>query len=168
MMNRSRDGRAFTLLELMVTVTLMAIVIGITTVGPSRLTDQARLRAAASQISAVYRLGACLASRSGTPRIMLLDHRGCRVKKPIYRAGRWEWSAGPRIDLDRKVNIMRVFPWDHGNKNAELEPPWELAVNSGIASPDFGMLLRLNNGLSATIKLDGYTGVTTIEAVHYE
>ena len=168
MMKLSGDDRAFTLLELLVTVTLMAIVIGIATVGPSHLTDRARLRAAASQISTVYRLSACLASRSGRPQTVLLDHHGCRVKKPVYRAGRWEWSAGPRIDLDRKVNIMHVFPWDQGNENANLEPPWELAANSGIASPDFGMLLQLDNGLRATIKLDGYTGEITVEAVGNE
>ena len=162
-MTNTMSRQAFTLLEVMAVVTLLAITVGIATVGASGLADEARVSTAVSQIGSVYRLAACEATRSGLPRLLELGRHGCVVKKPVYRDDLWIWSSAPQISLIRGITIVRVFPLQGEDATAPSDPPWEILISPGPKDTGYGLVLQLGNAIRARCVLDGLAGARVLE-----
>jgi hypothetical protein len=154
--------------------TLMALAVGVSTVGLAGMSDVGRLEAAAAQVGAVVRLASCAATRSGVPRVVQFDQRGCAVKKPVYRDGQWEWATSPRISLVSKVQITGVFTQGEDADAGRSGPPWAIA-DAGRSGPPWAIAIQpgvphrcsvrfdLANGKRAIARIDGVTGVAQLE-----
>ena len=88
-----RRPAAFSLLELMVATTLMAMAIGIATVNGAGMSEAARTGAAARKIGAVYRMAMAGAARSGFPHRVVLGERSCEIWRPEKKEGDWRWRT---------------------------------------------------------------------------
>ena len=164
-MSRAARRAAFTLLELVAVITLLALTVGVSTIGLAGLSDEGKLEAAASQIGAVVRIASCAATRSGKPRMLQFDHRGYVVKKPVRRDGQWAWSSAPRTDLVSRVRITNVFPSSEGPDTRRSGPPWMMVVHPGALHCRRGFQLELANGKQGIVGIDGLTAIARIELV---
>lgn len=154
-MSHRRHG--FTLLELMVVVTLMAVAIGMVTVNAQALSDAARLRSAASVLTSVYDLARTEASASGLPRSLLIDARGCLVGEPVLREEVWSWDYKPRITLPARVRVKSISPAITGGVVWEDREPWRLVIVPGDFGTNSLCMLSLSNGTSGVFHLGDAT-----------
>ena len=60
--------QGYSLIELMVVVTLVGVFVGLGALNMHGVSDAAQLQAAADQVATAYRLAQAEAARSGTPR----------------------------------------------------------------------------------------------------
>lgn len=100
------ERRAFTLIELLVVLALISLAAGMTIVQLDGLSGSSRLRAAASQHSAAVRLARIQAMSSGEPRQIDYGAAGLSMRRPIHRAGRWEWDDGMHFEIPSQVSLV--------------------------------------------------------------
>ena len=156
--------RAFTLLELMVVITLLAMTVGVTTIGMRAVTDEARLQSAVDRIVATYRLARCEATYSGRPRLLQIDATSIRIRKPTFREDRWSWSNPPPISLGSKIRVLKI------TNNAErasdlMRGPWQLTVQPGARRGLYRMVLQLGDRLRVAAVIDGSDDCVVFERV---
>ncbi|MGD2109476.1 MAG: prepilin-type N-terminal cleavage/methylation domain-containing protein [Phycisphaerae bacterium] len=162
-MSGSVKKSGLTLLELVIVMTLMALAVGVSTIGLPGLSDQGRLESAAAQLGNVIRLASCTATRSGLPRMLAFDDHGCTVKKPVRRDGTWAWSSGSRIDLIPKVRITGVSDDGADRDRRAPQPPWMVLVQPGTRHVRHVFTLELSNGKRAAARTDALTGLAQVE-----
>ena len=100
--------RAYSLLELMAVVAVIALCVGIGVVNMQGVSDAGKLQAAADQIAAAYRLALVESTRSGRPIQLAMTRTSCAIRKPILSDGEWQWAAGAKFDVPDSLVIARV------------------------------------------------------------
>ncbi len=83
-------ARAFTLIELMVVATLLAIAVASVALHAGDITTHGRLRAAASQLANTHRLARIEAIGSGEPRRLVFEAARIVLQEPVLEARRWQ------------------------------------------------------------------------------
>jgi len=152
-MRTRQRGRAVTLLELMAVITLLSLGVGLTTLNTRGASDMSRLRAAALQIGAVYRLAALEATRSGMPRALLLEPTQIAVKKPAHLDGAWRWSVSPPVALVRKVRIVDAYPAGGVPGRLGAQMGWEIAVEPRDADTGWAVVLTTSRNTQETVHI---------------
>lgn len=99
---------AFTLVELMVATTLLAVAVGVTTLGMPGATTEQQLQTAATKIASAIRLATAEAKRSSRPHVLVLEGNTCRIERPIFRDNHWRWDGSVRFALPEKVSVSAV------------------------------------------------------------
>lgn len=158
--------RGFTLLELLVVLTLMTVTIGIATISVGGMTDQARIYAAATRIGTAYRLAAFDSARSGLPHMLQLDRKNCRVAQPVWREEAWSWSSGPSFEMPGKVRLVGVKRTATTDEELMIEPPWQIAVPPGVRNVPYAFVLRVGNRVQGLAVIDALTGTPTVRMVN--
>jgi|GEM_PF-3441003 len=167
-MARSRPASAFTLLELVVVVTLITLAIGWTTLDLQGVADRAALQTAAAQIAAIQRTVSQAASTSGMPRKLAWSPRGCTVYRPQWVESQWRWVAGPRFELVRRVELRNVTGVSPGVSGDSAGPPWGVTVSPGNITMDRDFELMTRHGVAGTVHLDGFWKTASLEMADTE
>lgn len=122
-----RRASAFTLVELLVVVTLMTIAVGMAALRLDGLTASGRLQSAGAQIGALVRLTQSHAQTSGTPRMVeyLIHQDRVVVRSAIEQHGTWAWDEGREYNTGTKVSIERVLvegeqDWDGSSSRCAI------------------------------------------------
>lgn len=160
---RAQPRISFTLIELMVVVTLITIAIGWATVDLQGVSERTRLRAAATQIGAVHRMAAMAASTSSLPRRMRWDSRSCRVAKPVFKNGEWAWGSEVRFDLVDRVRIRSVGAKPQRKAKTPTGPPWEFVIAPGDTSMTYDFALATTRGVGGAVRVDMFRGVESLQ-----
>lgn len=111
----------FTLLELLVVTSLMAVAVSAVVVRMDGLTDHGRLRSAAVQIGSLLNLTQVQARTGGMPRLLeyLAETDRVTVRSPRRNDGRWEWSDPIEYRTATGVRIISVLV--EGEDPAEID-----------------------------------------------
>jgi len=149
---------AFTLVELMVVATLLALAVGVATVNFHGMSDAARLSAAATQIGSLYRVASSSAKRSGLPRMLRFGSHECLLAQSVRQEGEWTWSEGAAIALVSRVGIVDVRSGTPDEKTTSDGPPWLVMLTPGGIQNDLVLFLALPSGARGRLQVDGYTG----------
>ena len=162
-MGRRRYISSFTLLELIVVVTLLTIAVGFATVNLRGFSDRARLHAAATQIGSFYRVARLSALRSGMPCVLRFNRRECTLATPNEQEGQWVWSDESQITLVGKVGIVDVqTTWLEDEREAG-DSPWRVMLIPGDMNRDFQVSIVTSSGVRASVYVDGYTGAEEVQ-----
>jgi prepilin-type N-terminal cleavage/methylation domain-containing protein len=153
----------FTLLELTAVVTLMAVAVAMVTINAQGLSDDARLRAAASQIASVVGLAETQATASGMPRLLVPCTEGVVVHEPVCIEGRWEWSPGVTVRLPEKVNAFPVSD-RNGRRSMDWSPPAGLVIRPGTSWEEWEFQLMLSNGAERNVTVNALTGIVRFDS----
>lgn len=118
---------AFTLLELLIVVTLMMAAVGMTVFRLDGLSDTSRLRSAAMQMASLLRLTQTQARTSGSPRLVeyAIDSDRVLVRAPQMQDDVWEWDAGVEYLTVTGVHVQRVLVEGAGE---ETEPDKKFSI----------------------------------------
>ena len=155
---RVQPRPAFTLLELVVVVTLITMAIGWATVDLQGVSERTRLRAAATQIGAVHRMAVMAASTSSMPRKIRWDSRSCTIAKPVFKEGQWVWGSDVKFDLVNRVRIRSVRPNPRLDAASLTGPPWEFVVAPGEMSMTYDFALETTHAVRGTVRVDSFRG----------
>ena len=101
---------AFTLIELVVVIALMAAAVGVAVVRLDGLTQRGRLRAGLRQIAAVHSLARWQAITSGQARSIVYQRgaNSCTLQRPGIGSGRWTWVGSVPTVLGHRVTVERI------------------------------------------------------------
>lgn len=153
------QGRpSFTLIELVVVVTLITIAIGWATVDLQGVSERTRLRAAATQTGAVLRMVAAAASTSSMPRRMRWDTRSCNVAKPVFKEGEWGWGAEVKFDIVDRVRIRSVEARPRRKAKTPAGLPWEFVIAPGDTSMTYVFELETTHAVRGEVSVDMFRG----------
>lgn len=124
-MPRRSSQTGFTLVELLVVITLMSLAVGMTVFRLDGVSAHGRLRSTATQLAAVLHLARTEAQASGTPRLLEYqpDARQVVARRPTVQDGTWEWGTGIHYELSTRVPIVRVTV--EGDRESEGEDQQE-------------------------------------------
>ena len=102
---------SFTLLELLVVVTLMSVAVGMVVFRLDGVSDTTRLRSSATQIGSLLRLTQIQARTSGSPRLFeyVTDRDRVVVRAPQTQEDGWRWDEGLEYSIGTGVRIRRVL-----------------------------------------------------------
>lgn len=154
---------AFTLIELVVVVTLITIAIGWATVDLQGVSERIRLRAAATQIGAIHRMAVMAASTSSLPRQVRWDARSCTVAKPVFKEGAWVWGSPVKFDLVNRVRIRSVGPSPRRDTAPPSGPPWEFVVAPGDTSMTYDFSIETTRAVRGTVRVDSFRGTESFQ-----
>lgn len=106
-----RIAFAFTLIELMVVVTLMAIAVATVTVRLDGWTTRGRLRSAAHQIGTFHHLAQLEATTSASPRRLVFPPAAshCLLQQPQRTGSYWTWSGGRALHWNDGTVLERLI-----------------------------------------------------------
>ena len=141
-------ARAFTLIELMVVATLLAIAVASVALHAGDITTRGRLRAAAGQLANVHRLARIEAIGSGRPRRLVFGAARIVLQEPVLDSRRWQWSDGRFLVLPRRVQIQLL---------SETKGSTSITVRGDGNSPDYTCVLTLDEARMA-VAVEGLTG----------
>ena len=111
-MNRTRSRVGFTLIELMVVITLMTLTVSAAVLRLDGLTARTRLESAGRRMMSVVKLARTEARTTGRPRLIeysVADAAEVSVRRPVRSGGTWSWGDAVSVPLDRAVRIERVL-----------------------------------------------------------
>ena len=148
---------AFTLLELLVAVTLLSTVLGITLLRMNGISDAARFQSAANMIASILRVACQEARLSGSPRLLSLEHDSDRIvlREPIQDGQEWRWGndrdflAAGGVGVDRLLFAVAI------SVEAQRAPSKTLRVDAAGRFPDCAVLLQLHGRYAAAILRNG-------------
>lgn len=156
-MTSERRRSAITLIELLAVSTLLAVSIGVTTLGVRGLSDRSRLASAARILAAAYRLAAADAARSGRPSSLRVSGSRCAVERPELHDGRVSWHAVAGWDFPRGVAV-RFLGASEVTVN-ESEPSSDrVMVTPGRVQDRLSVILELPDGVQARAFLEANAG----------
>jgi prepilin-type N-terminal cleavage/methylation domain-containing protein len=158
---------AFTLLELMVVLALMALTVGVTTVGMAGASDEARLLSAFDRIFASHHLARCEAAYSGRPRLLQIEATSVTVRKPIIEEGRFVWSTPPGISVGSGVRVLKVA-LSNSRTRYKTAGPWSLVVSPGSDVAAYSLTIELGTRLRASSLLGAEAYNVSFEKVNDE
>jgi type II secretory pathway pseudopilin PulG len=153
---------SFTLLEVLVAMTIIATATALVTLNHAGMTDAAQLRAAADQIGGLHRLSAARARAGGLPHVLVLRRHSIGVRWPVQQDGEWTWSQETMLDLPPKVSIDQL--WTRGGSTelpANAAESWMVPIRPG-GNANYRIRLRVSSGLQADVEIDGFTGVAEL------
>ncbi len=151
------DARAFTLIELMVVATLLAIAVASVALHAGDITTRGRLRAAASQLASAHRLARIEAIGSGRPRRLVFEAAWIVLQEPVLEARRWQWSDRRFLVLPRRVQIQ-LLP--------ETRTDSSITIRGDGNAPDYKCVLTLNEARMA-VAVEGLTGAVSLLPEEY-
>jgi prepilin-type N-terminal cleavage/methylation domain-containing protein len=141
---------AFTLVELMAVVTLLAIAVGVATVGLRDLSDEEKLSAAAGQLAAIVKASHVHTMTSGRPAALECAKDGCRMRRAMFRDGQWRWESGNLFALDSGVRIAPAsLGGTLGDSFRQEESTWTLPIRSADWTSSYDFQLSVPNGRRA-------------------
>lgn len=145
-------ARAFTLIELMVVATLLAIAVASVALHAGDITTRGRLRAAAGQLANAHRLARIEAIGSGRPRLLVFEAARIVLQEPVLESRRWQWADGRFLNLPRRVQIQ-LLP---GTERAG-----SITVRGDGNAPDYTCVLTLDEAHLA-VAVEGLTGAVSL------
>ncbi len=156
---RCKRAIGFTLLELMVVVTLMAVAVGLTVFRLDGLTETSRLRSGAAQLDALLRLTTTQARTSGQPRRVeyLRERDRVVVHAPRREGERWRWDEGAEYRIGTGIQVHRVLREGDGDMEAE-KGDHTVRIGADGRCPAHAVILKLHDRY-AVILLGGPGGV---------
>lgn len=146
------QARSFTLIELAVVATLLAIAVASVALHAGDITTRGRLRAAAGQLASAHRLARIEAIGSGRPRRLVFEAARIVLQEPVLEARRWQWSDGRFLVLPRRVQIQ-LLP--------DAERTTSITVRGDGNSPDYTCVLTLDEARMA-VAVEGLTGAVSL------
>jgi len=155
---RDQQRSAFTLIELVVVVTLITMAIGWATVDLQGVSERTRLQVAATQIGALHRMAVMAASTSSMPRQMRWDSRSCTIAKPVFKEGEWVWGSEVRFDLVSRVRIRSVRPSPRRDAASPTDPLWEFVLAPGDTSMTYEFAIETTHAVRGTVRVDTFRG----------
>ena len=107
----SLTSPAFTLVELLVVITLMSLAVSFAVFRLDGFSDSAGLRSAANQLASWVRLTQTQARTTGEPRLLEYGpkSRTLRVQRPLERNGAWTWNEGATFTANSSVSIHSLL-----------------------------------------------------------
>ena len=123
-MTRRVHRFGFTLIELVVVVSLMCVTVGMVVFRLDGVSDRGRLRSTATQMAVLLRLAQTQARTSGVPRLMRYHPSSDRVSihVPAEREGVWDWNEGLEFLTATGAGIERVLIEGHHLDGEEDRP----------------------------------------------
>jgi len=149
--------RGITLLEMLIVVTIIALLAGISYPSLSRSIESLRLNSAARQVAGFTNTAMSRAER-------LQDAVELMVSKADNSLEARSLSGGyrERIQLGRDIHIVSVQPESPAGDETDIRT---FVVYPGGAPPAFGIELENNDGRRRSIALDPITGAPQIKTV---
>ena len=154
------SARAFTLIELLAVITLVAIAVGIVTLRLDSFSEQGRIRAASRQIGTLIRLTQTDARTSGRSVILRYEigEPTVAVLRPRVEHDEVIWVRRPGIDLTGSVTIAAV-----AGTSTKEKPDVDMD-HVDVRIPPHGLFhshrvwLALSEYRQAEVRVDGVTG----------
>ena len=146
------DARAFTLIELTVVATLLAIAVASVALHSGDITTRGRLRAAAGLLASAHRLARIEAIGSGHPRRLVFEAARIVLQQPVLQARRWQWSDGRFLVLPRRVQIQ-LLPGANSSTS--------ITIRGDGNSLDYNCVLTLDEARMA-VAVEGLTGAVSL------
>jgi len=145
---------AFTLIEIMVVITLLAIAVGGATLQLDGVTTRGRLRSAALLIEGYHRLARIEVISSGQPRRLVFGRNTsrCLLQRSEHDGLLWTWSTGLRFELPRGVRVARVMV--PNTESSELE---SIRVHADGTATPYACVLSVGQ-LALAVVIDGIAG----------
>ncbi len=156
-MRRSRTGRAFTLIEITVVVTIMALLLGVVTLGAQALDDEARVQSAMSQLGSLHRLAVVEANRTGRPHLIQLSPHGLSMSRPVFVEGAWRWVEVVAIRFPRRVSVTSVSAPERMDGGRDTDGHWLLPIAPGRSHPSYDIVFVASAGPDMSVTLNGDT-----------
>jgi len=111
-MNHHKHRVGFTLIELMVVITLMTIAVSAVVLKLDGLSARTRLASAGRRMMSAVDLARTESRTTGRPQLIEYPADGAAevmVSRPVRSGGSWSWGAATSVPLDRAVWIDRVL-----------------------------------------------------------
>jgi prepilin-type N-terminal cleavage/methylation domain-containing protein len=142
--------RAFTLLELVVATSLLAIAVSMVSLNMGGLSEQALAQSAALRLRALYRLGEAHAARTGRPCLLACGTEACTLRSLVFDGGGWRWQAGPAVELPSGIRLLEV----NGNEpNDGLDADWSIPVSPGVWGSRVRLTLGARSGWTQAMRI---------------
>ncbi len=152
---RRAGQRGLTILEMMIVVTVVALLAGLTFPSISSGLDSLKMRSATDSVAALLTDAITKAERTQQPveiTIFLGESRlsGRGVRPEVQREMR----------LPEGISVVRVLPPENG----EPSPTRSVLLIPGATVPGFGIELANKRGLRRLVRIDPLAGVPVIES----
>ena len=168
------ERNGFTLIEVLVVVTLMAIAVGFTTVRLAGVTTMSRLESAVAQMRSIIRLTCNQARITGQPRLIeyAKGSDSLLVKAPALRGDDWAWDDGLTFLTVAGVQIERVLIEGDAPDRETLDA-WSVRVGDDGRAPRHAVIVSLHGHYAALVHAGGSETRTVMfdhrpEAATYE
>ena len=154
----SGGGRGITLIEMLVVMTIIALLAGLSFPSVSAGLDSVRLRSATDSVASLLNRAANRADRHEVPVEIVISTKDNDIE--VY-------SNEPGFERDLKmpqgITIEAVLP-----QEPEEEGPRRLLLLPGGAAPGIGIQLANHHGAHRLVRLDPMTGFPRVESVNKE
>ena len=160
-----RPHPAFTLVELMVVVVLMAVATGIATLGLRDASETARIQSTIDQFRASVRAAHLHATSSGRPVMIECKPTGFRLRKPVWEKDSWRWHDGAWAVLDEPLRIEAVLAPAAISPMALDVPSWTALVRPGDWLSRYQLSVGYGDRVVATTVL---SALGSASEVHWE
>ena len=152
---------AFTLIELVVVIALMAAAVGVAVVRLDGLTQRGRLRAGLRQIAAVHSLARWQAITSGQARSIVYQRgaNSCTLQRPGIGSGRWTWVGSVPTVLGHRVTVERVSVEGYsGGSPADDDEVHRVTVRPDGSCASYVVVVSAGDNRYAAAAIEGLTG----------
>jgi len=151
---------AFTLVELMVVLTLMSLAVGMTVVGLDGFSQRGRVRSALGQIASVDALARTQALCDGRPRRLgfARDTGRCTICCPQRDADRWRWSSPAPLTFGHGVTVRDVVVDGTAPDAEPLADEYGVRIRADGTSASYAVVLGVGERAGAAIVVNGWDG----------
>lgn len=157
----SSGRNAFSLLEVVLVVTLAAVVVSMTTLGMADISGESKLRAAATDLASLLRLGRSQADMTGRPVAMRFGPSHCELLQPVARDGQWVLVSVVHRDFAESVFVERLV-FGNATKPLHTDNPIEEVWVHPKEGAELAVDLRVGQGRRATAIIDAWVGLQEI------
>ena len=163
MIRRSQKHTGFTLIELLAVVVLMSVLVGTTVVGLDSIGTDNRLHSGLKQVATFDRLARTNALTSGVPHsfVLTVGQNSCIIKRPKFSDGKYEWSAGNKLQLGDHVTIAEVLIEGEFSPLQLEGEITNIRIQSNGQSLSYAVLIRCGEDSSGAVVIDGITGLAS-------
>ncbi len=153
-MNLRRSKAGVTLIEMMIVVTLIGLMVGLTFPAVSSGVDSLRLSEASSQLVSFF-----------NDALNRSERREQAVEVTISKSQRTLTLHSPdagfekKLELPQGISVVRILPETEGEPDA----PRQFMVYPGGAVPRIGVEIANSRGVHRIVRVDPITGVPRIE-----
>ncbi len=154
-LGRRGSQRGVTLIELMVVISIIAVITGITYPSIANGLDNLKISAAADSVAAFIDTAAAKADRKqAVVELTILPH----VNQMFIRST--DPSLAKRYEFPEGVRLERVYPEADG---APIDAPRQFVIYPGGSVPAMGVLITTDSGKKRLIRINPMTGLPVIE-----
>ena len=158
-----RRQRGLTLVELLVVVTIIALLAGISYPSVSAGVDSVRLRSATDSVASILNGAANRAERHQVPVEVAISRKDNTISLYSTEAG-----FTRELKMPDGVAIEAVLPPLPDGEQQEEEGPRRLLLLPGGTVPAIGVQLANRHGAHRIVRLDPMTGFPRVESVKTE